>query len=235
MIDPRETLKALLVGGLLLAGCAPKDTTTKGPPPDQNPEPRITSDVRDRVKELVQRADEYSAGASRLPGRDEMSDRQQVAREFELLSQILPALNGPEMTGDFRQALRIIADYPILGVGFGGAPEVGTFVGVSSIYLLVGEQTGLLGLGLFLLTLAALGIAGLRAAVSASDPEDRALAGTLLAPFVAAILVGNLDHYFMNPQFPHMVALFWLYGGLLAASAQLAASPVAQPDPPNRT
>ena len=32
---------------------------------------------------------------------------------------------------------------------------VGTFVGVSSIYLLVGEHTGLVGLGLFLLTLAA--------------------------------------------------------------------------------
>jgi hypothetical protein len=34
--------------------------------------------------------------------------------------------------------------------------------------------------------------------------------------------VGNLDHYFMNPLFPHMVALFWLYAGLLAASARLA-------------
>jgi polysaccharide biosynthesis protein PslJ len=122
---------------------------------------------------------------------------------------------------EYRQALRIIQDYPVLGVGFGGAPETGTFVGVSSIYLLVGEQTGLLGLGLFLLMLAAVGIAGLRAAVFAPDPEDRALAGALLAPFVAAILVGNLDHYFMNPQFPHMVALFWVYAGLLAASARL--------------
>jgi hypothetical protein len=129
---------------------------------------------------------------------------------------------------EYRQALRIIADYPILGVGFGGAPEVGTFVGVSSIYLLVGEQTGLIGLGLFLLTLGAVGFAGLRAALTAPDPADRALAGTLLAPFLAAVLVGNLDHYFMNPQFPHMVALFWLYAGLLAASARLAGAPRAQ-------
>jgi hypothetical protein len=122
---------------------------------------------------------------------------------------------------EYRQALRIIADYPLLGVGFGGAPEAGTFVGVSSIYLLVGEQTGLLGLGLFLLALAAVGVTGLRAALTARDPDDRALAATLLAPFVAAILVGNLDHYFMNPAFPHMVALFWVYGGLLVASARL--------------
>jgi hypothetical protein len=126
---------------------------------------------------------------------------------------------------EYRQALRIIADYPVLGVGFGGAPEVGTFVGVSSIYLLVGEQTGLIGLGLFLLTLLAIGVTGLRAALTAADPEDRDLSATLLAPFVGALLVGNLDHYFMNPQFPHMVALFWLYAGLLAASARLGQEP----------
>ena len=76
-----------------------------------------------------------------------------------------------------------------------------------------------------LLTLLAIGVAGLRAALTAPDPEDRGLAGTLLAPFVGAVLVGNLDHYFMNPQFPHVVALFWLYAGLLAASARLAADP----------
>jgi hypothetical protein len=124
---------------------------------------------------------------------------------------------------EYRQALKIIADYPVLGVGFGGAPEVGTFVGGSSIYLLVGEHTGLIGLGLFLLTLAAVAFAGLRAALTAPDVEDRELAATLLAALLAAALVGNLDHYFMNPQFPHMVALFWLYTGLLAAVARMIA------------
>jgi polysaccharide biosynthesis protein PslJ len=128
---------------------------------------------------------------------------------------------------EYRQALKIIADYPVLGVGFGGAPEVGTFVGVSSIYLLVGEHTGLIGLGLFLLTLAAVAVAGLRTALTAPDPEDRTLAATLLASLLAAALVGNLDHYFMNPQFPHMVALFWLYVGLLAAVARMSGTPAA--------
>ena len=126
---------------------------------------------------------------------------------------------------EYRQAIAIIAEYPVFGVGFGGAPEVGTFVGVSSIYLLVGEHTGLVGLGLFLLTLLAVGVAGLRAALTAADPDDRALASTLLAALVAAALVGNLDHYFMNPSFPHMVALFWLYAGLLAAVARMAVQP----------
>ena len=123
---------------------------------------------------------------------------------------------------EYRQAIKIIADYPVLGVGFGGAPELGTFVGVSSIYLLVGEHTGLIGLGLFLLILAVVSIQGLRTALFATAAEDRALAATLLAPVLAGALVGNLDHYFMNPVFPHMVALFWLYLGLLAATTRLA-------------
>ncbi|MCC7370757.1 MAG: O-antigen ligase family protein [Chloroflexi bacterium] len=126
---------------------------------------------------------------------------------------------------EYRQALKIIADYPVLGVGFGGAPELGTFVGVSSIYLLVGENTGLIGLGIFLLILAVVMVQGLRAALLAPDREDRALAATLLAPVLAGALVGNLDHYFMNPRFPHMVALFWLYVGLLAAATRRAMQP----------
>jgi len=130
---------------------------------------------------------------------------------------------------EYRQALRIIADYPILGVGFGGSPEVGTFVGVSSIYLLVGEQTGLIGLALLLLTLFVLGLDGLRAAVTAPDREDRSLVATLLATLVAAMVVGNLDHYFMNPVFPHMVALFWLYAALLAAATRVAREKGALP------
>jgi O-antigen ligase len=133
---------------------------------------------------------------------------------------------------EYRQALQIIAEYPVLGVGFGGAPEVGTFVGVSSIYLLVGEHTGLVGLGLFLLTLGVVGVAGLRAALAAPDPDDRSLAATLLAALLAAALVGNLDHYFMNPRFPHMVALFWLYVGLLAAVARMAAGDLPSPGRP---
>lgn len=128
---------------------------------------------------------------------------------------------------EYRQALQIITDYPVLGVGFGGAPEAGTFVGVSSIYLLVGEQTGLVGLGLLVLALAILGLDGLRAALTAPDAEDRALVATLLGAFGAAVLAGNLDHYFMNPQFPHMVALFWLYAALLAAATRLARRPPA--------
>ena len=134
---------------------------------------------------------------------------------------------------EYRQALRLIAAYPLLGVGFGGAPEAGTFVGVSSIYLLVGEQTGLLGLALYLTTLAALLVGSLR--VRAACPDDRGLMTTLQAPLIAALTAGLFDHYFMNPRFPHMVALFWLYAGLLQATTDMARgalTPRSAPVPP---
>ncbi len=128
---------------------------------------------------------------------------------------------------EYRQALRLIGEYPVLGVGFGGAPEVGSFVGVSSIYLLVGEQTGLVGLGLYLATLATLLVGSFRAS-AAAPAEDRGLIASLQAALVAALTAGFFDHYFMNPQFPHMVALFWLYAGLLVVAARRTAGNVGQ-------
>ena len=100
---------SLLLAGLFATGCAPKTDTTLAPPPvDQNPEPQLASDVRARVQQLVQLADEYAANAKALPGRNEAEDRAQVTQQFALLVRILPSLSGPDMTGDFRQQLRII-------------------------------------------------------------------------------------------------------------------------------
>jgi hypothetical protein len=100
---------SLLLAALLFAGCAPKtETTLKPPPPEPNPEPQLASDARERVKELVARSGDFAAGAAKLPGHTEADDRAQVTRQFTLLAQILPILNGPDMSGDFRQQLRII-------------------------------------------------------------------------------------------------------------------------------
>ncbi|MDB5319224.1 MAG: hypothetical protein JWN40_855 [Phycisphaerales bacterium] len=100
---------SLLLAALLFTGCAAKtQTTLNPPPPDANPEPQLATDVRERVKELVALADQYAAGANKLPGRNAQEDRAQTTQQFALLAQILPMLNGPDMSGDFRQQLRII-------------------------------------------------------------------------------------------------------------------------------
>jgi hypothetical protein len=97
-----------LLAGLLFAGCAPKTQTTLKPPPEPATEPTLTADARDRAKELSTIADEFAAGATKLPGHTEADDRAEVTKQFALLAQLLPLLNGPDMSGDFRQQLGIV-------------------------------------------------------------------------------------------------------------------------------
>ncbi|MDP9371470.1 MAG: O-antigen ligase family protein, partial [Chloroflexota bacterium] len=51
---------------------------------------------------------------------------------------------------EYRNALAIIREHPVFGVGFGAAPSIDQQTGVSSLYLTIAERTGLVGLALFL-------------------------------------------------------------------------------------
>ena len=68
--------------------------------------------------------------------------------------------------GEYTDALKLIARYPLLGIGFGSSPTIDLYLGVSNVYLLIAEETGLLGLGAYLLTLATLFQQGMRRLVS---------------------------------------------------------------------
>lgn len=133
--------------------------------------------------------------------------------------------------GEYKDALRLISEYPWFGVGFGAAPSVDLYVGVSSIYLLLAEQMGLIGLGVFLFIVGYVLVDGLRRLLSQSasspsvglgaDPGLRTHYLGLLAALAAALTAGLLDHYFVNLRFPHTVALFWLIIGLIAVTSRL--------------
>jgi len=100
----------LVFAALFFVGCAKKTETTLNPPPvDPNPEPHLASDARERVKALGSLAAEFDTGAAALPGANEAEDRAQVTQQFALLAQMLPMLNGPDMSGDFRQQLGIVS------------------------------------------------------------------------------------------------------------------------------
>jgi uncharacterized transporter YbjL len=109
-----------------------------------------------------------------------------------------------------------------LGVGFAGAPDIDTYIGVSSVYLLMAEEMGLAGLGVFLsivgLTLARI-LRGLK--LLAGHPRLEAVLLGLLTALLAALLSGVLDHYFFNINFQHAVSLFWLCVGLSTAETLL--------------
>jgi polysaccharide biosynthesis protein PslJ len=125
--------------------------------------------------------------------------------------------------GEYKDALTLISRYPIFGVGFGGAPDIDTYLGVSSVYLLMAEEMGLVGLAAFLVTM------GLFFFHVTQAWFDRLVHDDFLAPIMLGVagavlgaMVGGLtDHYFFNLAFPHSVALFWLYVGLGMVAVRL--------------
>ncbi len=114
---------------------------------------------------------------------------------------------------EYRNAVEIIRRYPIFGVGFGQAPELGLVTGVSSIYLAMGQRIGLVGLGLFIgimIAFFAISIGALRRL----DEERVSMLLGVQAGMLTALAVGLLDHYFFNIEFSHMAALLWGILGL---------------------
>ncbi len=125
--------------------------------------------------------------------------------------------------GEYKDALTLISRYPVFGVGFGGSPDIDTYLGVSSVYLLMAEEMGLVGVSAFLITL---GVFFYRVAQEwfAGLARDKFLAPIALgaAGAVLGAMIGGLtDHYFFNLAFPHSVALFWLYAGLGMVAVRL--------------
>lgn len=118
--------------------------------------------------------------------------------------------------GEYKDAFELISRYPIFGVGFLGSPDLDTYVGVSSVYLLMAEQMGLVGVAVFLVTM---GIFFYRSLLTWLDGlrDDARLSPLLLgvcAALIGAMTAGVVDHYFFNLDFPHSVTLFWMFVGL---------------------
>jgi O-antigen ligase len=132
--------------------------------------------------------------------------------------------------GEYANALTLLQRYPLLGIGFGISPDIDVTAGVSSVYLLVAEQTGLLGLAAFLTALAATWWIGIRGMRTMRDARLQGLRAAFLAALSGALVAGLLDHYFANLAFPHAVALFWLYAAGLVAASTLAGQREREPE-----
>jgi len=132
--------------------------------------------------------------------------------------------------GEYANALTLLQRYPLLGIGFGVSPDIDVTAGVSSVYLLVAEQTGLLGLGAFVAALAATWWIGIRHLRATRDARLLGIRTAFLAALSSALVAGLLDHYFANQAFPHAVALFWLYAAGLVAARELAGLRQREPE-----
>ena len=124
--------------------------------------------------------------------------------------------------GEYKDALILIERYPWLGVGFGGSPDIDTYIGVANVYLLIAEEMGLIGLTSFLLVIVVLFARFWRMRGQAvNDPELEPLWWGLHTGIIGALVGGIFDHYFFNLDFHHSVTLFWLVVGLAAAAGKL--------------
>lgn len=125
--------------------------------------------------------------------------------------------------GEYKDALILISRYPFFGVGFGGSPDVDTYLGVSNVYLLMAEEMGLIGLGVFLITMGLFFYQVVEAWFK-GIVRDPFLAPILLGvagALLGAMIGGLTDHYFFNLKFPHSVVLFWMFVGLGAVTVRL--------------
>ena len=140
------------------------------------------------------------------------------------VSRFVEGIQGQDLAtqmrfGEYKDAFILISRYPLLGVGFSGTPDIDLYVGVSSLYFLIGEQMGLVGIGLFLLVNLVFfaTIYQIWRKLSAGDRLEAPLLGYGLAVF-GAMVGGIFDHFFFNIQFTHLVALYWLVMGLAVAT-----------------
>ncbi len=112
---------------------------------------------------------------------------------------------------EFREALRVIGRFPLLGVGYGAAPHPDIFAGVSNAWLWLAERAGVLAALTHAALLGGAAWAGIRP--TAADPRLR----PLLASLAAFATAGVFDHHIVS--FPHLVYLLGGLAGLIVARA----------------
>lgn len=134
--------------------------------------------------------------------------------------------------GEISDALKLIGRYPLFGVGFSGTPTRDIYLGVANLYLTMAGNTGLLGLGTYLLMLAVLFWYGLSAWRRPERPVR--LEPYWLGAFAAIVTVlgaGVFDHYFFKLEFQASATLFWIVFGLALAITRLWLSAVPDESP----
>jgi O-antigen ligase len=123
--------------------------------------------------------------------------------------------------GEYRDALALIARYPLFGVGFAGSPDIDLYLGVASVYLTIGQQMGVLGMLSFLaVIITVFGYAFLKRSTLREDQTRYPIWLGLHAAVIGGLVTGIFDHYLFNIDFHHAVTVFWLFLGLAVAATR---------------
>jgi O-antigen ligase len=125
--------------------------------------------------------------------------------------------------GEYKDALILLSRYPIIGVGFAGAPDIDIYLGVSNAYLSIAQQMGFVGLGMLLLVLLVVfGWAFERRHDAMNDPILEPVFLGAHAALIAVLVVGIGDHYFVNLDFQPAQTIFWIIIGVALSTSRLS-------------
>lgn len=128
--------------------------------------------------------------------------------------------------GEYGDALELISEFPITGVGFTGTPRITLYTDVASMYLIMANQIGLVGVGLFgvsIMGVFSYGWIARRQAVL--QPEMESIHLGYHAAVLAALINATADLYFFRLDFHASITFFWITVALALASSRLLLEP----------
>ncbi len=125
--------------------------------------------------------------------------------------------------GEYGDSLELIGQHPITGVGFTGTPTITLYTDVASMYLIMANQIGLVGVGAFLTLIGGVFLYGWRARQFAQQmPELESIHLGYHAALLTALINATADLYFFRLDFHASITSFWLIVALALASSRLA-------------
>ena len=125
--------------------------------------------------------------------------------------------------GEYTDSFNLIRQYPVFGVGFTGTPSIDLYTDVASMYLIMANQIGLVGVLLFLTMMAGILTYGLYAwRCARSRPDLDAIHLGLHAAVLTLLVNAVADLYFFRFDFQASITLMWLLVGMALTSSKLA-------------
>ncbi|MEO8609774.1 MAG: O-antigen ligase family protein [Chloroflexota bacterium] len=124
--------------------------------------------------------------------------------------------------GEYGDSFKLISQYPVFGVGFTGTPQINLYTDVASMYLIMANQIGLVGVGIYAVAIISIFVYGWRARrYSATIPELESIHLGYHAALLTALINATADLYFFRLDFQASITIFWLVVALALASSRL--------------
>jgi polysaccharide biosynthesis protein PslJ len=143
------------------------------------------------------------------------------------IDRIFQAFRGEDLAtqmrvGEWTDALELISQYPLTGIGFTGTPNNTLYTDVANMYLIMANQIGLTGVALFLLAMGGVIAYGYKAwQIAKHDPDFDAILLGYHAALLTALVNAVADLYFFRLDFQASITWFWLTVTLALASSRL--------------